>query len=174
MFGYTLVCCQFLVSLVFAVSVVSKVRSRERYGDFVTAVAQLAPGLPVRPAAATVVVAETAVLVSVLVPATTPFGFVLALALLAAFTAAIAAAIRRRHSVSCQCFGASSAPVGRPQLARNAVLLLIAAAGLVVALSPARSSPDPGVLAMAVLTGAAGGLAVVFTDEIADLFRSNH
>jgi hypothetical protein len=63
-----------------------------------------------------------------LLPAPTArWGGLLALALLAAFTVAIASALRRGETPDCHCFGQlHSAPAGRLTLARNAVLAALA------------------------------------------------
>jgi hypothetical protein len=171
--GYAVICCQFLFVLVFGISWLSKVRSRQRYAAFAAAIPQLAPGVPVRLAGPAVVAGEAAVVVLVTLPGTAAVGFALAAALLAAFTAAILSTMRRRQIVSCQCFGSSSSPVGPPHLARNGVLLLAAVMGVVAAAGPERPTPGTGVLASAVITGAVAAVVVLLTDEIADLFRSN-
>ncbi|MEY2567031.1 MAG: hypothetical protein QOE35_1560 [Actinomycetota bacterium] len=56
-----------------------------------------------------------------------------ATALLAGFTAAIAAHVARHDDVPCACFGAlSSAPVSGRTIVRNAVLVALAAVGALV------------------------------------------
>jgi hypothetical protein len=105
------------------------------------------------------------------VPGAVTVGFAVAALLLIAFTAGILHAIRGRQKVSCQCFGASSVPVGPAHLVRNGFLLLVAAAGLAGALAPSHAQPSPGVLITAVATGAIAAAVAVYTDEIADLFR---
>jgi uncharacterized membrane protein YphA (DoxX/SURF4 family) len=56
-----------------------------------------------------------------------------AAALLAGFTAAVAAHVARHDEVPCACFGAlSSAPVSGRTLARNVVLVALAAVGALV------------------------------------------
>jgi thiol-disulfide isomerase/thioredoxin len=63
-----------------------------------------------------------------LIPAgTARWGALLALALLAVFSLAIASALRRGETPDCHCFGGlRSAPAGRVTLARNAVLTALA------------------------------------------------
>lgn len=173
MSGYAVICCRLVFGVVFAVSLLSKTRSRGRYAEFVAAVPGLAPGLPVRLAAPAVIAGEAAVTVAMVIPGTAVYGFAVAALLLIAFTAGIVQAIRRQQSVSCQCFGASAAPVGPAHVVRNGFLLLVAAAGLLGALGAGQAPPSPGVLVSAVLTGAVAAAAVLLTDEIADLFRSN-
>ncbi|NEA37371.1 MauE/DoxX family redox-associated membrane protein [Streptomyces sp. SID13031] len=174
MSGYAVICCRLVFGVVFAVSLLSKTRSRGRYADFVAAVPGLAPGIPVRLAAPAVIAGEAAVIVAMVLPGTAPLGFAVAVLLLIAFTAGIVHAIRQQQSVSCQCFGASKVPVGPAHVVRNGFLLLVAAVGLIAALGPGYAQPSVGVLTSAVLTGAVAAAAVLLTDEIADLFRSNH
>lgn len=170
---YALVCCQFLFGAVFAVSLISKIRSRRSYADFVATVPRLAPWAPARLAAPLVIAGEAAVVGLVVLPVTAPAGFAVAGLLLTAFTIAIATTVRRRQAVTCQCFGATSTPVGPAHLVRNGSLLVCAAVGLAASLAGQQApAVAPGVLAFAALTGAIAAGAVLLTDQIADLFRS--
>jgi hypothetical protein len=168
---YAVICCRLVFGLVFVVSLVSKTRSRHRYAEFVAAVPGLAPGIPAGLAAPAVIAGEAAVVVAVVLPGTAAVGFAVAALLLIAFTAGIVGAIRREQKVSCQCFGASSVPVGPAHVVRNGFLLLVATAGLLGAIASSHARPSPGVLVTAVVTGAVAAAAVLSTDEIADLFR---
>ena len=79
-----------------------------------------------------------------------------ALALLAAFTGAVATRLRRGDAVPCGCFGETApTPVGRDTVVRNLALC-------VLALMAARAGPDEGGVASAAL-GVAG--AFVFLVE---------
>jgi hypothetical protein len=168
---YAVICCRLVLGLVFAVSLISKTCGRARYAEFVAAVPGLAPGIPARLAAPAVIAGEAAVLVAMVVPGAAAIGFAVAALLLIAFTAGILQAIRGRQRVSCQCFGASSVPVGPAHVARNGFLLLVVAVGLLGAFASSHAQPSPGVLITAVATGAIAAAAVIYTDEIADLFR---
>ncbi|TDD05383.1 transposase [Nonomuraea deserti] len=53
-------------------------------------------------------------------PWTVPAGFVTGALLLTVFTAGISVVLRRRRTVTCQCFGASTAPVGTVHVIRLA------------------------------------------------------
>jgi hypothetical protein len=121
-----------------------------------------------------VVLGEAAAVVLVALPQTAVFGLALAATLLIAFTIGIVATIRRRQVVSCQCFGSSATPVGPLHVGRNTVLLILAVAGAIAAVDPGQLRPDAGVLIAAVLTAAVAAAAVLLTDEVAELFRSNH
>jgi uncharacterized membrane protein YphA (DoxX/SURF4 family) len=88
-------------------------------------------GLPER-LAAVVAIAELVAAGLLVAPQTATAGAISALALLAAFTTAIGAALARGVRPDCGCFGrAHSMPVGRGTLARNALLATCAAAVLV-------------------------------------------
>lgn len=93
-----------------------------------------------------------------------PVGFVLAVALLLAFSAAVARALRRGDAVACHCFGArSTGPADRGTLVRNGALTAAALLGLatstrVVALPTelaALGAPTLAVLLLVVLGAAA-------------------
>jgi peroxiredoxin len=80
------------------------------------------------PVAALLPVAELAVAVALLVPATARWGAVGALVLLGAFVVAIARSMIRGEAPDCHCFGAlHSEPAGWRALARNALLVGVAA-----------------------------------------------
>jgi peroxiredoxin len=91
-------------------------------------------GVPARlvaPVALLVPFAEFATAATLLPTASARWGALGALALLGAFSAAIAAQLARGHRPDCHCFGnLRSAPVGRSTLLRNGVLAAVA--GLVV------------------------------------------
>ncbi|MFF4951433.1 MauE/DoxX family redox-associated membrane protein [Streptomyces chattanoogensis] len=162
--------CQVYIGIVFLASVIGKTRTRARYADFVEAVHDLAPGLPPRATARAVVVAE-AVTVALIGPrATSRAAFILAFCLLVAFTMAISRAIRRSRRVRCQCFGASSAPVGPLHIVRNLMLLGGAATGGLTTMSlptpPGAAGAATATLCAAVVSG-----ITLRTDDIAELFR---
>lgn len=171
---YVLVGFRGLIGLVFLVSVVSKLRSRRSYAEFVAATGRLFP----RPVAATlrwwlaaaVLAAECIVLLLVLIPMTVPVGFAMAAGLLLAFTGAILLALRRGQRASCRCFGATGQPLGYAQVARNIGLITVCLIG--IALGPLSSaSAHPAGATLAIATGAIAAILVVMADDIAALFR---
>ncbi|MBE3008899.1 methylamine utilization protein MauE [Microbispora sp. NEAU-D428] len=172
--------CRLLTGIVFLTSAVSKLRGRAAYEEFTVATRALAR-LPARPVAALVVAAEIAVAPLLAWPPTVLAGFCVALGLLLAFTVAIVVALRRGRRVPCRCFGASAVPVGPGHLARNAVLIVAAAAGAIQAATAAiqgGAGAVPGNLGAAGLAAvalAAGAAAVLLSaiGEIAGLFTSS-
>ncbi|WP_330233868.1 redoxin domain-containing protein [Nocardia sp. NBC_00508] len=107
--------------------------TRQAVGDFgvpLRWVPVVAWGLPI---------AEAMIAVALLLPRVSGLAAVAALLLLAVFTAAILRLLRRGERPSCSCFGAVSAmPIGPKTLARNGVLLVLAAAVGVGALTHPR------------------------------------
>jgi peroxiredoxin len=114
-----------LLALVFAVAGAAKlsdrVGSRQDIVDF---------GLPsslATPLGILLPLAELAVAVALIPPATAPWGALGALALLVLFVAGISYNLARGHQPDCHCFGQlHSAPAGWKTLARNVVLAALA------------------------------------------------
>ncbi|GII86308.1 methylamine utilization protein MauE [Sphaerisporangium siamense] len=170
---YLEIACRCLIGLTFVFAAVSKIIGRGAAAGFVATIRELRPLSrgTARLVAATVVAAEFAVPALLLAPATARLGFLLAVALLAAFTAGIVTVLRRRVSVRCRCFGPSGAPMAPHHVARNAVLALVAVTGLVAA-SAGPAPADPGALVLVAATAGVVAIVVVMLDEIVDLFRT--
>ena len=113
----------YLLAAVLVLAAVSKLRRPEATAGEFAELGLIGP----RALARLVPMVELACAVAlVVVPA---WGGVAAFALLAAFTAVLVGVVRSGRIVSCNCFGAlSSKPVSPLTLARNAGLLLLAAA----------------------------------------------
>jgi hypothetical protein len=165
--------CRWLVALVFAVSVVSKLRGNRR--EFVESTRKLLGALLPSGSASTatarlvapLVVAAEAAVVVLLIPA--PFvALTLAGVLVTAFGLAIALALRRGVATACRCFG-GSAPLSGWHLVRNALLLGAVAAGLTFDPGPLGAAGTAG---LAVTAGAALAAAVVVIrlEELGELF----
>jgi Methylamine utilisation protein MauE len=155
-----------LIGWVFLASAISKLR---HFGEFTRSLPALAPvrAGQVRPLAMTVVATEAAVPVLLLIPAAIFYGFALAGALLAAFTAAIGTALKRGRRAPCQCFGASSTPLGPGHLVRNSILLISTlAGGLALDAQPQQAAG----LVVAIAAGLVGAILIVAIDDIAFLF----
>ncbi|MFB4314952.1 MauE/DoxX family redox-associated membrane protein [Actinomadura sp. 21ATH] len=158
-----------LIGLVLAVSAVSKLRDVDGFARSVAAlVPGIRPGRARRLAIATIAL-EALVPPLLIAPPTTSYGFGLAAVLLAAFTAVIAASVRRGRRTACRCFGPSSVPLGPRHLVRNGALLACAAAG---GLAPG-GLPHAGGAAVAAAAGLVGALLIVSFDDIVDLFARN-
>lgn len=167
--------CRCVLLLVFAVSLVSKVRSRQSFLAFRAATTALLPRSAVvrtaaGPVAVAVVGAEAAVVVGLAVPGVVWAGVSLSAGLLASFTAAIAAALRRGTSASCRCFGGSTR-LGARHLVRNGVLLVLAGIPLLAG-QRAAGDPvaDPVVVVMTIGVAVVAAVLVISFDALVDLF----
>lgn len=167
---YVDVACRFTIALVFVVSAASKLRAGADLDTFARSLRlfRLLPARWVRPVAVAVVLGELVVPPLVLVPATAPAGFLVAVVLLAVFSAAIAWVIRNGEVVTCRCFGPSDIPFSRRHLVRNGLLLVVALTGVASFGGPLHLGGG----ALAGLSGVAGGLILINFDEIVDLFAA--
>ncbi|MFE6223729.1 MauE/DoxX family redox-associated membrane protein [Streptomyces sp. NPDC057854] len=165
-----------LVAVVFAASALGKARAP---GEFRATVRDMrvVPRRLTGPVAAAVPVLEVALAAAVWVPALTTWAFALSFGLIAAFTAALAAVLRRGIDASCSCFGASRTRVGPAHLVRNAVLLAATAAGLLAALAAGGPGPVPAAGALdatgvfvSLLGAVCVSALVLSTDLLADVF----
>jgi hypothetical protein len=163
---YVGVGCASLIGWVFLASAISKLR---HFGEFSRSLPALAPVRPgqAEPLATTVITAEAAVPILLLFPATVFYGFALAGALVAAFTAVIGIALKRGRRAPCRCFGAASAPLGPSHLVRNFILLTSTLAG---GLALGAQPPHAAGLVVAIAAGLLGAILIVAMDDIAFLF----
>jgi hypothetical protein len=98
-------------------------------------------------------------------------GYLLAATTLAAFTAGLAWSRRRGDEVRCRCFGSAGGRVDTSHLVRNALLVLIALAGL-PALVLAGRPPALGGAGLAIGIGAVVGLLAARWDDLAFVLGS--
>jgi uncharacterized membrane protein YphA (DoxX/SURF4 family) len=168
--------CRCLIGLVFVLSVAGKVRGRRAFEEFVTAtrelLAAIVPGpdrKAVRAVSLAVIAAEAVIPPLVLIPGLTRVGFAVAVALLAAFTVAIAAVLRRGSRTACHCFGTSASPLRPVHLVRNGLLLAAAGTGLLLGGAGLAGTAPPLLLVTAV-AAAVAALVLTRLDEIVDLF----
>jgi hypothetical protein len=181
--------CRGVLAGVFLVSLAGKLRGPAAYRGFVTATGELL-GVGARRArsmAVLAVVAEGAVLGLLVVGLGTELaapgtgwagravvgwlGFGGAGGLLVGFSGALVRALRRGTGGACHCFGASTTPVGRHHVVRNAVLLLVAVVGLAAGPGGGGSYQVAGVA----VTGLAVAACVAVTarlDDLVALFRT--
>lgn len=162
-----------ILGLVLAIACISKVRSASAFGEFASSLADIGwlPG-PGRAAAARLIpLLEALVVVLLAIPATVAFGFGLGALLLAGFTAVTGAEVANGRRVRCRCFGASSAPIGPAQIARNVVLVAVSLAGL--AIEPMSHGHATGAaLVFAFGLAALAAVALVRWDDLAYLVRT--
>ncbi|MFD9687004.1 MauE/DoxX family redox-associated membrane protein [Kitasatospora sp. NPDC059146] len=173
MTAYLLLGCRAVIAVVFARSAWAKLRARRDFRSALRAMAVLPPRLT-GAAAIGVPLAEALLALLVWVPApVTSWAFAATGGLIALFAAVLVRLLRRGADVSCPCFGASGVPVTRAHVARNLVLLAVAAAGLVAGAAPDPGS-GPGTAGAAVVLLAAGFLSalIIATDTLIELFST--
>jgi hypothetical protein len=163
-----------ILAVVFAIAFTSKVRSVSAFGEFASSLDDIG-WLPRRGragAARLIPLLEAAVVVLLAIPGTVAFGFGLGALLLAGFTIVTGAEVAKGHQVRCRCFGASAAPIGPAQIARNIVLLAESLAGLVIEpISHGHATAAALVLAFGLAVLAA--VALVRWDDLAFLVRTS-
>ncbi|MFG1949389.1 MauE/DoxX family redox-associated membrane protein [Nonomuraea sp. NPDC048826] len=162
--------CRVLLAVVFFAAAMSKVRGRRQRAEFQASLEAF--GVRPRwrsPATAAVITGELAT-ASLLAPDVTALaGLGVGAALLLVFTTAISSVLRRGVSASCRCFGASTQPLGRRHLIRNAILLLIAAvgvAGTLPATAPGLAAWDPAALALSGFAAMVLAALVISYDDL--------
>lgn len=143
-----------LLAVVFLVAVAGKLRTKKGFAEFRDSITAIAPWLPARPIAVSVLTGEIAAVALLAVPGTKT-GYALVVALLAAFCAVIARNILSGQSVRCRCFGADGDVLGPKHLLRNGLLIAVAVIGAFV--TPPASWEEP----LTLLTIAVVLLAVV-------------
>ncbi|RSN71327.1 MauE/DoxX family redox-associated membrane protein [Actinomadura sp. WAC 06369] len=174
--GYAAIGCECLIGLTFVLAALSKVRNGASFRAFVDAVRGLgiARNRAGRVAVAAVgAEAAVPVLLGIALAGSSALlvaGLVTALALLSAFTAVISVSMRRGDRVTCRCFGASGAPMGRRHIARNVLLSVAVLVALVSAVANPSAQIDAGGAVIAAAAGCLVALLVAFLDDIVDLF----
>jgi hypothetical protein len=152
----TVLAARLTLGAVFLAAVAAKGLGKGSYRRFAASVRDL-PWLPDRlagPAAAAIVVAETATVALLAGPPTVPAGLGLAAGVLGGFVVGLAVILAGRARVRCRCFGGVGAMIGPRHLVRAGLLLLAAIAGL-TALSAHPPAPDPPAAVVA------GGIALI-------------
>ncbi|MFK0250389.1 MauE/DoxX family redox-associated membrane protein [Amycolatopsis azurea] len=170
-----------LCGLVLAVSSAGKVRGKGVYAEFVASVPAF--GVPARWARrfAAVTLAAEFVIAALLLPAAGLIvagavagrwlaisGLVLAFGLFGVLTAAVWRAVARRTGAVCRCFGPARTALAYRHVVRNALLLLVAAAGVLAV--PGTGGGEPVGLTLAAALGVVGAVAVVRFEDLAELF----
>lgn len=174
--AYLVFGCRCLLLVVFTFSALGKLRGAGSFAAFRRATADLVP--PARthaaPLAAAVIGAELTIAVLLAAPMIAWVGLGAGFVLLLAFTVTVAAALRRGSTVPCRCFGGSASPLGVRHLVRNAGLVLVAAAGLIVELvrtsGAIQAQTQPLGMVMAATVAVVLAALVLCFDALADLF----
>lgn len=167
--AYLDVGCRVLIGLVFVVSAVTKWAAPREFTASLARMRVLPAGLT-RPVAALVIAGETTVPVLLAFPRPTVvrLGWVLAAGLLAGFTVAIVASLRRGTAAPCRCFGRSTTPLGVRHVVRN--LLLLGVVGLGLLAGTVGGSGHPGGAVVAAVAGAVVAGFVAMLDDLVALF----
>ncbi len=166
--AYLALACRGVIGLVFALSVVSKLRSGPAFREFTSWLAALPlPLVRRRASAVTMVAAETAIVVLTGLPWTAQAGLILAAVTLAVFTTGTWLAVARGADQPCQCFGASVTPLGRRHVVRDVVLCMVAVVGVAAA---GAAGARPAGIVVSLVAGLTIALFVVFLDDLAALF----
>ncbi|MFI0790869.1 MauE/DoxX family redox-associated membrane protein [Streptomyces lydicus] len=163
-----------LIGTIVLLALYGKTTRHGGFGAFVSSLRglRLLPARYARPAAVAVVAGEGTVVTVLALPwqAATAWGFCLAAALLAAFTAGVGLALHRGARAPCHCFGGTAKPLGGHHLVRNVLLTGLALLGVVISAAPPPPAHPAGT-AVAAATGVVlGGLTAVL-DELIALFR---
>lgn len=150
---------------VLALSLGSKLRSREAFGEFVRGVDRLGvlPASMRSAAARLTVVVEAVLVVALALPGGAAPELLACAGLFAAFATALALAVRRGARESCHCFGAGGDVVALRHVLRSGALALLALAGAwaAVGLPGGTYPPVTGPGALAAFAGSALVVAVL-------------
>jgi uncharacterized membrane protein YphA (DoxX/SURF4 family) len=163
--------CRAVIGLTFAISAFGKMRDLDAFVDGMRSFEILSPRWH-RPVAWAVLAAELVVVVTQLLGYGAIFtGLVLALALLAAYTAVLGFALARRPEVRCNCFGPANRAVSTMDLVRNGLLAAVAVGGL-VALSARPPDQSLADVALVVFAAASAVLVLANLDNIVSVVRT--
>jgi hypothetical protein len=162
--------CRGVIILVFAASVIAKVRNIQSYREFAAWVAILPiPLARVRVLPFCLIGVEGAIVVLTAIPWSSLAGLGLAGCCLGGMTVGTVVIMRKDANVSCWCFGPSRSPMGARHLVRDGILLAAAADGAMRTNWSSVSFADMAITIWAVLTGTT---FLVFVDDLISLFHS--
>lgn len=173
---YVLLGCVVCLGAVFAVSAISKLRSRASYAAFIASTRELLPRPwpPAAHVALTVLVAEVAIVP--LLFSVPMAGLTVAAVLLLAFSGAIMLAVRRGVRTPCRCFGSSTKPLARLHALRSGVLAALAVTGAVLA-GPVSAvniitGLHPAGMAITLLAAGVFAALMIMFDDLVGLFAT--
>jgi hypothetical protein len=170
--GYVALAARVIIGVLFLGAAASKVRSAAAREAFRTAVSALVPRAPAGALSVGVIAAEVVIVVLVALPVTAVAGLLLAVAVLTAFSFSVWAALRRGVRTSCRCFGWSETPLSRTPIVRNAVLVVVAVAGVFGALSAPVGGLHPGGTALSISVALVLVVGLSFADDLAFLWSA--
>lgn len=161
-----------MVATVFLVAVAGKLRGPAAFRAFIDSLrdTDLVPSTAVRLIGGTVVVAESAIVVSMLAHGSAALGFLLAATLLTVFVTGIHRVVRRGTSASCACFGTPTSALGYPHLVRNAALSTAAVLGGIATSMNDHAGLPFGVIATGVPAGLVLALIAIRFEDLTELF----
>jgi hypothetical protein len=165
----TLVFCRVAIASVFALSAGGKALDVVRFEESVSDFRLLPTGWSKAAAWIFIFLEFVVVLAMVVGGGALPIGFVLALALLAVFSAALGVTLRRGLRVSCNCFGHTERRVSPYDVGRNGVLI---ACSLVGATTSVSSPPPPSSTIEAVLASLMALCFVVLVINLRDVVKT--
>jgi hypothetical protein len=159
--------CRALLTTVFVVAVAGKIRPAA-FAAFVGSLRPIRwiPQHARRPVAVATVLAEATSVALLWIPPAVPAGYLLGALTLVAFTATLAVNLRQGATLRCRCFGYDAGPVRGSHIARNLVLMAVAALGLAAAVT-AGPAATAAAVAIALAAGALAGLLVTRWDDLA-------
>lgn len=171
-YEYALTFCRWALGITFTISAVGKALDlgsfREAVSDF-----GLLPRRLSGPAAKTFFAAEALVVALMVLGGTgLPVGFALSTGLLAVFSVALAAALRKSAKVSCNCFGRTERRISWYDVGRNAVLMACGAGGLwAYGASAQQGSLKVGAVLLLGLMAACFVVIVTNLEDIVEILR---
>lgn len=167
MLTYVGLAAQIVIAVVFLISGMSKLHSWSAVQEFARSVRALPLPAQLRTTRTALAIAATELIVPVLlaVPVTTRVGFGVAIALLAVFSYAVVKVLQSGRRVPCRCFGVSDVPMHAADLLRNAVLIAIAAFGVVSQAARPSALTIVGV-ALVLFVAAYVSVGAVFFDDL--------
>ncbi|KAB2352446.1 MauE/DoxX family redox-associated membrane protein [Actinomadura rudentiformis] len=160
---YVLLGAQWSLATVFALAVITKVRSAAGFRAYRTTVRTLTK-LSERTAlgvAVGVLACEAGAVLLLALPVMPLAGLLLAAGLLLVFMGAVFRAVRKGVFAECGCFGDRSSVLSYPLLVRNALLLMVAMMGLALESSAASGDVEALPAGIAVAVGLALGTGFV-------------
>lgn len=172
---YLLPFCRIAIGLVFLLSFVGKMTNVQQFTQTIANFSVL-PQRFSRAAALLFLMSEGVVIVLLAIGRKLlPFGFALAAIMLLVFCAALISVLTRNINTSCNCFGASEAPVSKIDVWRNIGFILVALVGLLTTLPSAAIAATLNITEFVLIGMVAATFIAIWINlsEIVQLFQTN-